>query len=89
MADETVDPAESAEPEFRIIIGNEQEYHFATGAAVSKPQKMVYIDFFQVDPQSDPKIARAVSRVAMLPSVAKQLFEQLSKLGIDDAEIAG
>jgi hypothetical protein len=86
MADETAEPNESAEPDFRAIIGKDQEYHFASGVATSRPQHMVYLDFFQVDPQSDPKVARTVARLVMLPSVVDTLLDQLTKLRADNAD---
>jgi hypothetical protein len=57
------------------VFGN-LEYRFASGVAVYRPQRMVYLEFFQRDPTDEKGVG--VGRIVIHPSVLAPLIEQLS-----------
>lgn len=77
---------EDGPPAIQPIAGKDAEFHFASGAAATKPQHMVYLDFLQFDPHSERRVAPSVARIVMLPTVAQTVIDQLSKAVGDDTD---
>lgn len=74
MADEQ--PQEEQRVDFQVNP-NQANALFATGVMASRPGKMVWLEFQQVDPFADPPRGQAVVRVVFTEEVAEELLKQL------------
>jgi hypothetical protein len=70
--------AEQESDEIYIQWEHGADYRFATGFVLTPGEKMLYLEFVQVDPAQN--VNRGVARLVFHPAVADSLIEQLSVL---------
>ena len=74
---------EPHDPEGTVIHYGQSEYQFASGFVVAQPQRMVYLDFFQVSPHDNSE-RQGIARIVVVPEIAAALAKQLSGLELSE-----